>query len=162
MVAGMLGLLDGAKFQSNLDTVMKEIRHNGFVIAKRYNDLMDVARRDFDVAEKNLVAKIVTAVYDESKKVKKTYLESERMDYKEMSNRFYFPIQKWKELKTYGDFLNLNQYGISLERKLNETLKKYHLDDMIEAYYDNPYVSKGTMMVIFKVADKQDIEETGK
>ena len=33
---------------------------------------------------------------------------------------------------------------------------------MIEAYYDNPYVSKGTMMVIFKVADKQDIEETGK
>ena len=162
MIESMLGLLDGVKFQSDLDTVMKEVRHNGFVIAKRYNDLMDVARKDFEVAEKNLIAKIVTTVYEESKKVKKTYLESERMNHKELSNSFCFPIEKWKELKTYGDFLNLNKYGISFERKLNETLKKYHLDDMIRAYFDCPYYDKGAMYSVCKVADAQEIEESNK
>ena len=160
MVENLLGLLEEKQFQGEVDTVMKGIRENALVIAQRYNHLMDVARDDFAVAEKTLVAKIVTKVYEESKKIKEKFLESERMNQNELKNRFYIPIQKWKELKIYGDFLKLNPYGISLEKRLNETLNKYHLDDVIEAYFDHPYYSKGTMMIMFTVAEIQNIDES--
>ena len=67
-------------------------------------------------------------------------------------------IDRWKELKVYGGMLNLNKYGISLANRLNESLKKYHLDETIKAYYDVPYCSgDGQMFIILQVTDPQEL-----
>ena len=56
----VLGLLDGKQFQEKIDIARGGIKKNSLVIAKKYGELMDAARKDFDMAEKTLVAKIVS------------------------------------------------------------------------------------------------------
>ena len=157
MVENFLGLLEEQQFQSNLDTVMDCINRNALVIAKRYNDLMDVARNDFAVAEKTLVAKIVTTIYKESQKVQKQYEQSERIHPEQLSNIISINIQKWKELKTYGELIGMMNYGISLEHRLNDSLGKYHLYPRIHADYFIPYMGNGTMYIHYKVTDEQKV-----
>lgn len=157
MVENLLGLLDETQFQHNLDTVMDEINRNALVIAKRYNDLMRIARNDFAVAEKTLVAKIVTSIYKESQKVQKQYEQAERIHPEQLSNTISINIQKWNELKTYGELIGMMRYGISLEHRLNDSLYKYHLYPKIHADYSIPYMGDGTMWIHYKVTDEQKV-----
>ena len=137
---------------------MKMIKHNRFIIAKSYNDLMETARYNFDNIERGLISKIILTAYEKSEKVKKTYLESTDLYPEDIKPNFSFPIEKWKELKLYGRFLQLNEYGISLEYKINESLKKYNLDDIIQAEYFIPYDgTDGTMYINCVMADKQEL-----
>lgn len=153
----VLGLLDGKQFQEKIDIALGGIKKNSLVIAKKYSELMVAARKDFDMAEKTLVAKIVTSVYNETKEIRKR-IKKDNITLKDTPVKINININRWKELKVYGGMLNLNKYGISLANRLNESLKKYHLDETIKAYYDVPYFSgDGQMFIILQVTDPQEL-----
>lgn len=153
----VLGLLDGKQFQEKIDIALGGIKKNSLVIAKKYSELMVAARKDFDMAEKTLVAKIVTSVYNETKEIRKK-IKKDNATLKDVPIQIYINIERWKELKVYGRMLNLNKYGISLASKLNDSLKKYHLDEMIKVHYDVPYFSgDGQMLIILRVTDPQEL-----
>jgi hypothetical protein len=153
----ILGIVGEKRFQEKIDTVVSGIEKNSLVIAKKYGELMAAARKDFDVAEKTLVAKIVTSMYNKTKEIRKR-IKKDGITLNDVPARIDINIERWKELKVYGRMLNLNKYGISLATKLNESLKKYHLDGTIKAYYDVPYFSGyGQMFITFQVTDPQEL-----
>lgn len=155
--SAVLGLLDGKQFQEKIDIALGGIKKNSLVIAKKYGELMVAARKDFDVAEKTLVAKIVTRVYNETKEIRKM-IKKDNITLKDVPIRLDINIERWKELKVYGRMLDLNKYGISLADRLNESLKKYHLDETIRAHYDVPYFSgDGQMFITLQVTDPQEL-----
>lgn len=153
----ILGLLDGKKFQEKIDIVLEGIKKNSLVISRKYSELLVEARKDFETTEKVLIAKIVTSVYDKTKEIRKR-IKKDDITLNDVPIRIDINIEKWKELKVYGRMLDLNKYGISLANKLNESLKKYHLDETIKAYYDVPYFSgNGQMFITFQVTDPQEL-----
>jgi len=153
----ILGLLDGKKFQEKIDIVLEGIKKNSLVISRKYSELLVEARKDFETTEKVLIAKIVTSVYEKTKEIRKR-IKKDDITLNDVPIRIDINIEKWKELKVYGGMLNLNKYGISLANRLNESLKKYHLDETIKAYYDVPYFSgNGQMFITFQVTDPQEL-----
>lgn len=153
----VLGLLDGKKFQDKIDTVLDGIKKNSLAISRKYSELLVVARKDFETTEKVLIAKIVTSVYEKTKEIRKR-IKKDGITLNDVPIRIDINIERWKELKVYGRMLNLNKYGISLANKLNESLKKYHLDGIVKAYYDVPYFSgDGQMFIILQVTDPQEL-----
>ena len=153
----ILSLLDGKKFQEKIDTVLDGIKKNSLVISRKYSELLVSARKDFETTEKVLIAKIVTSVYEKTKEIRKR-IKKDDITLNDVPVRIDINIEKWKELKVYGRMLDLNKYGISLANKLNESLKKYHLDGVVKAYYDVPYFSgNGQMFITFQVTDPQEL-----
>lgn len=153
----VLGLLDGKKFQDKIDTVLDGIKKNSLAISRKYSELLVVARKDFETTEKVLIAKIVTSVYEKTKEIRKR-IKKDGITLNDVPARIDINIERWKELKVYGGMLNLNKYGISLANKLNESLKKYHLDAIVKAYYDVPYFSgDGQMFITLQVTDPQEL-----
>ena len=135
----VLGLLDGKQFQEKIDIALGGIKKNSLVIAKKYGELMVAARKDFDMAEKTLVAKIVTSVYNETKEIRKR-IKKDNITLKDTPVKINININRWKD------------------NRLNESLKKYHLDETIKAYYDVPYFSgDGQMFIILQVTDPQEL-----
>ena len=67
----LVELDSSSQFQEKIDIALGGIKKNSLVIAKKYSELMVAARKDFDMAEKTLVAKIVTSVYNETKEIRK-------------------------------------------------------------------------------------------
>jgi len=148
--------LNEKEFQSKIDTVVLGIRQNASKIAKKYGELFADAQKNFLLVERSLIAKIVTSVYNETKDIRKI-IKMEGTVLNDVPARIDINIERWKELKVYGRMLNLNKYGISLANKLNESLKKYHLDGIVKAYYDVPYFSgNGQMFITFQVTDPQE------
>lgn len=153
----ILGLLDGKKFQDKIDTVLDGIKKNSLAISRKYSELLVEAKKDFETTEKVLIAKIVTSVYEKTKEIRKR-IKKDGITLNDVPARIDINIERWKELKVYGRMLNLNKYGISLANKLNESLKKYHLDGMVKAYYDVPYFSgDGQMFITLQVTDPQEL-----
>ena len=152
-----LEFLNEKEFQTKIDTVVLGIRQNSGVIAKRYNELSADAQKRFLLVERSLIAKIVTSVYEKTKEIRKR-IKKKETSLDDVPARVDINIERWKELKVYGRMLNLNKYGISLANKLNESLKKYHLDGMVKAYYDVPYFSgDGQMFITLQVTDPQEL-----
>ncbi len=153
----ILGLLDGKKFQEKIDIVLEGIKKNSLAISRKYSELLVEARKDFETTEKVLIAKIVTSVYEKTKEIRKR-IKKDDITLNDVPIRIDINIEKWKELKVYGGMLNLNKYGISLANRLNESLKKYHLDETIKVYYDVPYFSgNGQMFITFQVTAPQEL-----
>ena len=152
-----LEFLNEKEFQSKIDTVVLGIRQNSSVIAKRYGELSADAQKRFLLVEKSLIAKIVTSVYEKTKEIRKR-IKKKGIILNDVPARININIERWKELKVYGGMLNLNRYGISLANKLNESLKKYHLDGIVKAYYDVPYYEygDGQMFITLQVTDPQE------
>lgn len=148
--------LNDKEFQSKIDTVVLGIRQNSGVIAKKYGELFTDAQKNFLLVERSLISKIVTCVYEKTKEIRKR-IKKDGITLNDVPARSDINIERWKELKVYGRMLNLNKYGISLANKLNESLKKYHLDGIVKAYYDVPYFSgNGQMFITFQVTDPQE------
>lgn len=148
--------LNDKEFQSKIDTVVLGIRQNSGVIAKKYGELFTDAQKNFLLVERSLISKIVTCVYEKTKEIRKR-IKKDGITLNDVPARSDINIERWKELKVYGRILNLNKYGISLANKLNESLKKYHLDGIVKAYYDVPYFSgNGQMFITFQVTDPQE------
>lgn len=151
--------LNDKEFQSKIDTVVLGIKQNSSVIAKKYGELFTDAKKEFLLVERHLIAKIASSVYNETKEIRKR-IKKKETDLNDVPIRIDINIERWKELKVYGKMLDLNKYGISLAGKLNESLKKYHLDGTIKAYYDVPYFSgNGQMFITFQVTDPQEFTE---
>jgi len=151
--------LNDKEFQSKIDTVVLGIRQNSSIIAKKYGELFTDAKKEFLLVERSLIAKIVTSVYNETKEIRKR-IKKKETGLNDVPIRIDINIERWKELKVYGRMLDLNKYGISLAGKLNESLKKYHLDGIVKAYYDVPYFSgNGQMFITFQVTDPQEFTE---
>ena len=151
-----LEFLNEKEFQTKIDTVVLGIRQNSGVIAKRYNELSADAQKRFLLVERSLIAKIVTSVYEKTKEIRKR-IKKKETSLDDVPARVDINIERWKELKVYGRMLNLEKYGISLANKLNESLKKYHLDGIVKAYYDVPYFSgDGQMFITLQVTDPQE------
>ena len=152
-----LEFLNEKEFQSKIDTVVLGIRQNSGVIAKRYNELSADAQKRFLLVERSLIANIVTGVYEKTKEIRKR-IKKKETSLDDVPARVDINIERWKELKVYGRMLNLEKYGSSLANKLNESLKKYHLDGIVKAYYDVPYFSgDGQMFITLQVTDPQEV-----
>ena len=156
-VYAALGFLNEKEFQSKIDTVALGIRQNSGVISRKYGELFADAQKDFLLVERSLIAKIVNRVYTETKDLRKR-IKKKGTVLNDVPARIYINIERWKELKVYGKMLGLDKYGISLANKLNDSLKKYHLDGIIKAHYDVPYFSgDGQMFIILRVTDPQEL-----
>lgn len=149
--------LNDKEFQSKIDTVVLGIKQNSGIISKKYGELFTDAKKEFLLVERSLIAKIVTSVYEKTKEIRKR-IKKDGITLNDVPIRIDINIERWKELKVYGRMLNLDKYGISLAGKLNESLKKYHLDGTIKAHYDVPYFSgDGQMFIILQVTDPQEL-----
>ena len=153
----VLGLLDGKQFQEKIDIALGGIKKNSLVIAKKYGELLVSARKDFDVAEKTLVAKIVTSIYNETKEIRKK-IKKDNATLKDTPVKIRISILKWKEFKAYWKMISPAGHGIPVEQALNESLKKYHLDGM-EYKWAPGYYARTDAWVEYEVTKEKSIFE---
>lgn len=154
----VLGLLDGKQFQEKVDVILGGIKKNSLVIAKKYGELLVSARKDFDVAEKTLVAKIVTSVYNETKEIRKR-IKKDGVTLKDTPAKIRISIRKWKEFKTYSKMVSPAGYEILIEETLNESLKKYHLDGMEYKWHPGYFGGKSDSCIEYEVTKEKSIFE---
>ena len=103
------------------------------VIVSKYDKQMEIAKSDYETAERHLIQRIIKEL---EKRVRKLDAKVSKpgVHPKDMPNEIWFNIKEWKEYKRYTSFIKWDKH--SKQAAFDETLKKYGLTGVIGLDYE--------------------------